>query len=115
VIQSALKSRSNHYQSILGSVGDIVPNEIQRISEVIRRNQVLGIGQVIGEKKTLKQVSRSSDRWRWHKWVAYTKTDYPCYGTDGEVVRVGEAFSNGLYAPKVHRGCYCITTPIFKN
>lgn len=115
VIQSALKSRSNHYQSILGAVGDIVPDEIQRISEVIRRNQVLEISQVVGEKRTLKQVSKKTDRWQWHKWIAYTKTDYPCYGTDGEVVRIGEAFSNGLYSPKVHRGCYCITTPIFKN
>ena len=115
VIQSALASKSNRYQSILGAVGGTVPNEIQRISEVIRRGKVLDVSEVIGENRTLKQVVRGSDRWRWHQWVAYTRTDYPCYGTDGEVVEVGDTFSNGLYAPKVHRGCYCITTPVFKN
>jgi len=105
-VQKALKTTNYQNQSVIQSIGDIVPDENIRIYDLIRT------GKITTAKRGFK-INGGDGRWNYHMWQAYTLTDFPCYGVDGEVVKVGDSFSNGLTSPKVHRNCLPKGTKIF--
>lgn len=48
----------------------------------------------------------------YHRWVINQPDDTPCIISAGEIVKVGEPFSNGFYwGGDVHRFCECTTVP----
>ena len=104
-IQKFLNKSTLQNQSIIRSIGGIIPDENMRLYNTIRTNKVEIAKYPIS-------ISKSDGRWNRHQWVSYTRTDFPCYGVDGEIRKVGEKFSNGFVSPKIHVSCYCTLKPI---
>jgi SPP1 gp7 family putative phage head morphogenesis protein len=51
------------------------------------------------------------DEW---EWAVVNPQDEDCLGNDGEVVKIGDAFSDGsIQPPDPHPNCECTTIPVF--
>lgn len=48
------------------------------------------------------------------EWMTVNPQDEDCADVDGEVVSLGEDFSNGIEKPPVHPNCECTTIPVFE-
>lgn len=107
-IQKSLKTSRLQNQSIIQSIGGIIPDENTRFMTLYGQTKYQFPRRPI-------VISDGDGRWDYHQWKAYSRSDFPCYGTDGQIVKVGKPFRNGLLGGRVHKNCWCIQVPVFKR
>jgi hypothetical protein len=111
---NVINSRKFRNKAIINATNSIIPDENIRLYELIRKGKILTYDDVFKNGIQRRQKLDIEDKWTYHQWVAYSRSDYPCYGTDGQIVKIGQKFKNGFYGGKVHPGCLCNQIPIFR-